>query len=105
MAFLEVMIAPLTYKDIYTFSSFQNETSNLPINLGQRKAAVPSHHSAHLWIQGVGTWYITIHSVSNNIKFLMHMLHAQKTKSSSMGFLCLKYKDYEIKTLLSNTST
>jgi len=33
MAFLEVMIAPLTYKDIYIFSSFQNETSNLPINL------------------------------------------------------------------------
>jgi len=78
MAFLGVMIAPLTYKDIYIFSSFQNETSNLPVNL-ERKKSFCSIRSLCISMD-TRCWYITIHSVPNNRKFLMHLLHAQKTK-------------------------
>jgi hypothetical protein len=64
MAFLGVMIAPLTYKDIYIFSSFQNETSNLPVNLERKKkASAPSDHSAYLWIQGVGILLFILYQI------------------------------------------
>lgn len=66
MAFLEVMIAPLTYKDINTFSSFQNKTSNLLINLERKKTSVPSHPSAYLRIQGVGTLLFILYQITES---------------------------------------